>query len=30
VIAKPTALEELGLDILDLPEALNGDVARPS
>ncbi|ATU46166.1 folate-binding Fe/S cluster repair protein [Acinetobacter junii] len=30
VIAKPAALEELGLDILDLPEALNGDVARPS
>lgn len=30
VIAKPTALEGLGLDILDLPEALNGDVARPS
>lgn len=30
VIAKLTALEELGLDILDLPEALNGDVARPS
>ncbi|MDH1004254.1 YgfZ/GcvT domain-containing protein [Acinetobacter junii] len=30
VIAKPTALEELGLDILDLPEALNGNVARPS
>lgn len=30
VIAKPTALEELGLDILDLPEALNGDVARPN
>ena len=30
VIAKPTALEELGLEILDLPEALNGDVARPS
>jgi folate-binding protein YgfZ len=30
VIAKPTALEELGLDILDLPEPLNGDVARPS
>ncbi|MBD3842775.1 MAG: folate-binding Fe/S cluster repair protein [Campylobacterales bacterium] len=30
VITKPTALEELGLDILDLPEALNGDVARPS
>ena len=29
VIAKPTALEELGLDILDLPEALKGDVARP-
>ena len=30
VIAKPTALEELGLEILDLPEALNGDVARPN
>lgn len=29
VIAKPAALEELSLDVLDLPEALNGDVARP-
>lgn len=29
VIAKPTALEELGVTVLDLPEALNGDVARP-
>ena len=29
VIAKPTALEELHLTVLDLPEALNGDVARP-
>ena len=28
VIAKPTALEELHLTVLDLPEALNGDVAR--
>ncbi|QDK98694.1 folate-binding Fe/S cluster repair protein [Acinetobacter tandoii] len=30
VVAKPSAIEELGLQILDLPEALNGDVARPS
>lgn len=30
VIAKPAALTELGLTVLDLPEALNGDVARPS
>ena len=29
VIAKPTALEELHLTVLNLPEALNGDVARP-
>ncbi|NNH38513.1 CAF17-like 4Fe-4S cluster assembly/insertion protein YgfZ [Acinetobacter terrae] len=29
VVAKPAALEELGLTVLDLPEALNGDVARP-
>ena len=29
VVAKPVALEELGLQVLDLPEALNGDVARP-
>ena len=29
VIAKPDAIAELGLHILDLPEALNGDVARP-
>jgi tRNA-modifying protein YgfZ len=29
VIAKPNAIEELGLTTLDLPEALNGDVARP-
>ncbi|OTG87733.1 folate-binding Fe/S cluster repair protein [Acinetobacter sp. ANC 4558] len=29
VIAKPAALEALDLQILDLPEALNGDVARP-
>lgn len=29
VVAKPAALEELGLTILDLPEALSGDVARP-
>ena len=26
VVAKPAALEELGLQVLDLPEALNGDV----
>jgi folate-binding protein YgfZ len=30
VIAKPAALTELGVSVLDLPEALNGDVARPS
>ncbi|ENX53100.1 MULTISPECIES: YgfZ/GcvT domain-containing protein [Acinetobacter] len=30
VIAKPVALEELGVIVLDLPETLNGDVARPS
>ncbi|MEB6676453.1 CAF17-like 4Fe-4S cluster assembly/insertion protein YgfZ [Acinetobacter haemolyticus] len=30
VIAKPTALQELDVKVLDLPEALNGDVARPS
>ena len=29
VVAKPAALEELGLTVLNLPEALNGDVARP-
>lgn len=29
VIAKPEVLVELGLTVLDLPEALNGDVARP-
>ncbi|GAA5188042.1 folate-binding protein YgfZ [Acinetobacter kookii] len=29
VVAKPEALAELGLQVLDLPEALNGDVARP-
>ncbi|MFU9046941.1 YgfZ/GcvT domain-containing protein [Acinetobacter tibetensis] len=29
VVAKPTAMTELGLQILDLPEELNGDVARP-
>lgn len=29
VVAKPTAMTELDLQILDLPEALNGDVARP-
>lgn len=29
VVAKPEAITELGLQILDLPEALNGDVARP-
>ena len=30
VIAKPAALAELGMTVLDLPDALNGDVARPS
>lgn len=30
VIAKPTAIQELDVKVLDLPEALNGDVARPS
>ena len=29
VVAKPAALAELSLDILNLPEGLNGDVARP-
>ncbi|QWZ61598.1 MULTISPECIES: CAF17-like 4Fe-4S cluster assembly/insertion protein YgfZ [Acinetobacter calcoaceticus/baumannii complex] len=29
VVAKPTALQELGLQVLELPEALSGDVARP-
>jgi len=29
VVAKPEALIELGLTVLDLPEALSGDVARP-
>lgn len=30
VIAKPTAIQELDVKVLDLPEALNGGVARPS
>ena len=29
VIAKPAALQELGIQVLELPEALSGDVARP-
>lgn len=29
VVAQPEALNELGLQVIDLPEALNGDVARP-
>ena len=29
VVAKPDAFSELGLEVLDLPEYLNGDVARP-
>ena len=29
VVAKPAALEELGLQILALPTSLNGDVTRP-
>ena len=29
VVAKPEAIAELGLEILNLPEHLNGDVARP-
>ncbi|WP_168460821.1 folate-binding Fe/S cluster repair protein [Acinetobacter sp. A1] len=29
VVAKPSALEELSVQVLDLPEHLNGDVARP-
>ncbi|KXZ66642.1 tRNA-modifying protein YgfZ [Acinetobacter venetianus] len=30
VIAKPAALAELNVNVLDLPDALNGDVARPN
>jgi hypothetical protein len=29
VVAKPTALAALDLTVVDLPESLNGDVARP-
>lgn len=29
VVARPEALEELDLTVLDLPDALSGDVARP-
>ena len=29
VVAKPAALEDLGLQVLALPTSLNGDVARP-
>ena len=29
VVAKPSALQELSVQVLDLPEHLNGDVARP-
>ena len=29
VVARPEALEELDVTVLALPEALNGDVARP-
>ena len=29
VVARPDALEELGMTVLDLPEYLSGDVARP-
>lgn len=29
VVAKPAALQELGLQVLELPEALSGDVTRP-
>ena len=29
VVAKPAALQELGLQVLELPETLSGDVARP-
>ncbi|NNP77580.1 aminomethyltransferase [Acinetobacter sp. Ac_3412] len=29
VIAKPATLEVLGVTVLDLPDALNGDVSRP-
>ena len=29
VVAKPEALEEIGVTVLALPEALSGDVARP-
>lgn len=28
VVAKPAALEALGLQVLELPESLRGDVAR--
>jgi len=30
VIAKPAALAELNVNVLDLPDTLNGDVARPN
>lgn len=29
VVARPNALQELSVQVLDLPEHLNGDVARP-
>ncbi|HAK13618.1 MAG TPA: folate-binding Fe/S cluster repair protein, partial [Acinetobacter radioresistens] len=29
VVAKPVALDTLGLTLLELPESLRGDVARP-
>jgi len=30
VVARPDALEELEVTVLDLPERLSGDVARPA
>ena len=29
VVARPESLSELDVTVLDLPERLNGDVARP-
>ena len=30
VVARPESLSELDVTVLDLPERLNGDVARPA